>query len=193
MTLDPEFWNKRYLDKNTPWDIGGVSPPLQSFLDQIKDTSARILIPGAGRAYEAVYLHNRGFTNIYVCDWAKDAFHLLTEKAPGFPEEHLLCADYFKLTGQFDFMLEQTFFCAIDPALRPEYVRQAYRLLKFGGVLAGVLFASEFDRSGPPFGGNPGEYRALFSQYFFMEEFEICKNSILPRAGNEVFFKLIKK
>ena len=193
MTLDPNFWNQRYLDENTPWDMGGVSPPLKTFLDQIDDPNTRILIPGAGRAYEAIYLHNRGFSNIFVCDWAKEAFHFLQKNAPNFPVEHLVCIDFFQLEGQFDLVLEQTFFCAIDPSLRPKYVKQAHQLLAPGGVLAGVLFATNFERLGPPFGGAPEEYRILFDKHFFIEKMEICKNSILPRAGNEVFVKLIKK
>jgi methyl halide transferase len=193
MTLNPDFWNQRYLDQNTPWDIGGVSPPLQSFLDQIDDNKTSILIPGAGRAYEAIYLHELGFVNVFVCDWAEEIFRFLLEKAPGFPEENLICADFFQLEGQFDLVLEQTFFCAIDPVHRPQYVRKVHQLLKPGGMLAGVLFASGFERPGPPFGGSMEEYRELFNHRFLIDKMEICKNSIRPRAGNEVFFKLIKK
>ncbi len=193
MALDPDFWNKRYLDEDTPWDMGSVSPPLKAFLDKIEDPVTRILIPGAGRAYEAVYLHQRGFSNVVVCDWAPAAFRFIKKNAPDFPEENLQCVDFFRLEGEFDVILEQTFFCAIDPSLRPQYVRKVHELLKKGGTLAGVLFATVFDRPGPPFGGTPEEYRALFGEFLFIEKLAICKNSILPRAGNEVFVQLIKE
>ena len=193
MDLDPDFWNQHYHDENTPWDLGGASPPLIAYLEKIDDPGTRILIPGAGRAYEAVYLHRRGFTHVFVCDWATAAFHHLKENAPDFPSGHLITGDFFQIEGQFDLMLEHTFFCAIHPSLRPRYVEKAAQLLNPGGVLAGLLFATEFDRPGPPFGGDPDGYHALFSPHFFIEKFEISKNSILPRAGNELFVELINK
>ncbi|MBI5915222.1 MAG: SAM-dependent methyltransferase, partial [Bacteroidetes bacterium] len=93
----------------------------------------------------------------------------------------------------FDLMLEQTFFCAIPPSLRTDYVNKAAQLLPPGKTLAGLLFASHFGKPGPPFGGTEAEYRKLFSPHFFIEAMEMCKNSILPRTGNELFFQLIRK
>lgn len=191
--LDPHFWNQRYIDQNTPWDLGQVSPPIKVLLDRIQDPHTRILIPGAGRAYEAVYLHRQGFSQVYVCDWAEEAFGYLKENAPGFPPEHLICADFFSLQGDFDLLLEQTFFCAINPALRPSYVEKAHELLVPGGLLVGLLFASHFEKPGPPFGGTADEYLSLFGSRFFIEVMEISKNSILPRAGNELFIQLKRK
>ncbi|MFT7344682.1 MAG: hypothetical protein ACI9XP_001269, partial [Lentimonas sp.] len=54
--LDEFYWSERYKNLNTQWDIGRVSPPLRAYFDQLTDKSARILIPGCGRAYEAEYL-----------------------------------------------------------------------------------------------------------------------------------------
>ncbi len=192
MPLDRDFWNQRYLETDTPWDIGSPSPPLTALLDRIQDRATRILIPGAGTAYEAVYLHQRGFSQVYVCDWAEAAFEHLLENAPDFPRHHLLCGDFFEMTGQYDLMLEQTFFCAIDPSARPRYVEQVHALLVPGGKLAGLLFATPFETPGPPFGGTESEYRALFEARFHIKEMKIAKNSVRPRAGNELYFEMIK-
>ena len=86
--LTADYWNQRYLTENTPWDLGDVSPAIKHFMDRWTDRQARILIPGAGRAYEAVYLHQQGFTNVFVCDWAPEAFHHLQDQAPDFPKDH---------------------------------------------------------------------------------------------------------
>ena len=42
----------------------------------------------------------------------------------------------------------------------------------------------------PPFGGNEGEYRALFADYFHIDVMEEANNSIPPRMGNELFIKM---
>jgi methyl halide transferase len=193
MELDQNYWQSRYADENTPWDIGNVSPPLKEYIDELTDKEMRILIPGAGKAYEAVYFHQLGFRRVFVLDWAMGAFDHLRLAAPDFPVEHLLCNDFFELDGEFDLVLEQTFFCALSPSLRTDYVNKMASLLPSGGTLAGLLFASPFEREGPPFGGTEMEYRGLFLGRFLIKRLKMAKNSILPRVNNELFFELIKK
>lgn len=191
--LDADYWQNRYAQNDTPWDIGYVSPPLLRFFDELHDKHACILIPGAGSAYEAVYLHRLGFDNVWVCDWAPRAFDYLNMQAPGFPESHKLVADYFELDLQVDFIIEQTFFCALDPDLRQNYARKTASLLKPGGILAGVLFNVYFEKAGPPFGGSAEEYKAIFSPYFDLLEMSPCVTSISPRAGRELWVRFKKK
>ncbi|MGH1432870.1 MAG: SAM-dependent methyltransferase [Lewinella sp.] len=192
--LDAEYWEKRWIDQQTGWDIGQASPPLTHYLNENNYQQSRILIPGAGRAYEAIYLHQQGYQNVFVCDWAPSAFDHLRQIAPDFPEEHLLVGNFFELETEvpFDLLLEQTFFCAIDPALRPQYVTQAANLLGDQGRLAGVLFAKEFSFPGPPFGGVAEDYRKLFAPSFEIMSLEITPYSIAPRLGNELFIELKK-
>ena len=132
--LDAHYWEQRWQEADTPWDMGRVSPALRHYLDQHTTPDTRILIPGAGRAYEAVYLHQQGYTLVYVCDWADTAFGWLRQQAPDFPEAQLLVSDFFALKLEVDLVLEQTFFCAIDPALRSRYAQQVHQLLAEGGT-----------------------------------------------------------
>lgn len=193
--LDAAYWEKRWQNQQTSWDIGHASPPLIQYIEQLTDKQIRILIPGAGAAHEAIYLHQQGFTEVYVCDWAPTAFDHLRAQAPDFPEYHLLVGDFFQLdTGfTFDLLLEQTFFCAIDPELRPKYVEKASQLLGSKGKIAGLLFASEFTFEGPPYGGSADEYRGLFSEYFQILQLSLSPHSIGPRAGNELFAEFEKQ
>lgn len=188
-----EYWQQRYLATDTPWDIGGVSPALKRFIDGLSDSSIRILIPGAGRAYEAAYLHAKGFDQTFVCDWAPQAFEQLVQTAPDFPEPHMLVADFFSLDLKVDLILEQTFFCAIHPRQRAQYVQKVHDLLTDGGWIAGLLFDCTFDKEGPPFGGDREEYTSLFSELFSLVELESAVDSIRPRAGRELFFRFQKR
>ena len=99
-------------------------------------------------------------------------------------------SDFFDLTGKFDLILEQTFFCALDPDVRRNYVIKMHDLLQPKGKLAGLLFGCEFEKAGPPFGGNSDSYHALFQDLFEIQIMEPCYNSIPPRQGNELFIIL---
>ncbi|MCB0651820.1 MAG: SAM-dependent methyltransferase [Saprospiraceae bacterium] len=189
----PSFWEDKYQGQQTPWDIGYASPPLRHYVDQVSDMTQRILIPGAGHAHEAIYLHRRGFENVFVCDWAPTAFKHLDRSCPDFPSAHKLVNDFFKLELSVDLILEQTFFCAIPPSLRPDYARKASELLADGGKLAGVLFSENFTTPGPPFGGTAAEYIQYFEPYFHIRLMESSKKSIKPRLGRELFIELEKK
>ena len=185
-----DYWEKRYQDQDTPWDIGYASPPLVHYLEKLEDRGQRILIPGAGRAYEAVWLHDKGFRNVFVCDWAPSAFEQLKAKAPDFPEAQLLVSDFFGLEGRFDLILEQTFFSALPPEKRSAYAQKVQSLLQPNGCLTGLLFAHTFDHQGPPYGGTAAEYKELFQPYFEVVQLQVADDSIAPRAGRELFIEM---
>lgn len=184
--LSSEYWNERYKNSATGWDLGQVSPPIKEYVDQLKDKSIKILIPGCGNAHEAEYLHKNGFTNVHLLDFASEPLKEFKNRIPDFPESHLHQDDFFKHQGEYDLILEQTLFCAIDPTLRNDYVKTVKRLLVPNGKLVGVMFNCHFE-GGPPFGGNLEEYQSQFSKEFNNIKMEVCHNSITPRSGNELF------
>lgn len=190
--LSARYWDNRYLNNDSTWDLGAVSPPLKAYIDQLKDKSLTVLTPGAGNAYEAEYLHTQGFGNMYVLDISTVIFDNIRERAPSFPENRLIQEDFFAHHGQYDLILEQTFFCALDPVYRKSYVSKMHTLLKPGGRLVGLLFNDPLNTDRPPFGGSMEEYEALFFPAFQKRVFEPCYNSVKPRAGRELFMILEK-
>lgn len=189
MTIYNEnYWNARYQEGATAWDLGSASPPLREFVDEIKDKNQKILIPGAGYGHEAAYLYTSGFSSVKVVDLSAKALSTIREKYPEIPDKWLEKNDFFTHSGSYDLILEQTFFCALEPSLREKYVSKMHSLLKPGGCLVGVLFNFEEIREEPPFGGNAEIYRKLFQSYFKIHKLENCYNSIKPRAGKELFF-----
>ncbi|NRA91094.1 MAG: SAM-dependent methyltransferase, partial [Psychroserpens sp.] len=97
MNLNESYWDDRYKNNNTGWDLGMVSPPLKSYFDQLEDKELRILIPGGGNSYEAEYLFSKGFPNIYVVDLSRTVLERFQERVPAFPSEHLLHNNFFDL------------------------------------------------------------------------------------------------
>jgi thiopurine S-methyltransferase len=135
-------------------------------------------------------LHRRGFRNVFVIDLTDAPFADLLKRCPEFPEDHLIVGDFFAHQAWYDLIIEQTFFCALDPSLRERYVNKMHELLVPGGKLVGVLF--DDPQPGkvpgqPPFGGNADEYRKLFVPLFPQASFIRCYNSIAPRAGRELW------
>lgn len=193
-SLDSNYWNNRYLLHDIGWDIGGPSMPIKLYIDQLEDKNISILIPGCGNAYEAEYLLQQGFTNVTVVDVSPVIVDALKEKLAPFVDKELtiICGNFFDLKHHYDLIIEQTFFCALLPALREKYAEKMFRILKQGGKLTGLLFNRAFE-GGPPFGGNKAEYKILFSPYFEILVLEDCYNSIPPRMGNELFINLRKK
>lgn len=190
---DKTYWENRYQKHNTGWDIGYPSPPLTAYIDELSNKEIEILIPGAGYAHEAHYLFQQGFDRVKVLDFSARALQALRQKYPEIPPEWLVQSDFFKHEGSYDLILEQTFFCALDPALRENYVNAMHSLLKKNGVLAGVFFNFERTEQGPPYGGSYQEYYELFEPLFKIHKMEACYNSIKPRAGSELFFIFEKR
>lgn len=192
-TLDKNYWANRYKENETGWDVGNITTPLKEYIDQIKNKELSILIPGAGNAYEAEYLFLNGFKNVTVIDISEEPLKNIQKRVPGFPKENLLFGDFFELNKQFDLIVEQTFFCALNPSLRKAYAKKMHELLKPGGKLVGVLFNDVLNTDKPPFGGNKEEYIPYFEPYFNFRIFDTCYNSIKPRAERELFILFEKK
>jgi len=192
-SFNPAYWNNRYIQENTPWDLGQPSPPLTHFIDRLTDKELKILIPGAGRAYEAIYLHQQGFNKVWVCDWAEDSFDYIRKNHPQFPADHLMVQNFFDLNLKVDLILEHTFFCAILPKLRSKYVAKSFDLLVDSGQIAGLFFNFPLVDQGPPFGGDADLYEQYFSSSFKILELSPTPYSVPERQGKELFFHFRKK
>jgi methyl halide transferase len=187
------YWEDRYKKGETGWDARQVTTPIKEYIDQLTNKNLKILIPGAGNGHEVVYLNEQGFHNAYVVDIATTPLEHLKKRLPKLSNEHLILGDFFELEDDFDLIIEQTFFCALDPILREAYAQKCNQLLKPGGIMAGLYFDFPLTEQGPPFGGDQEAYLQLFSTLFHIKTMERCYNSIPKRANRELFFIFEKK
>jgi SAM-dependent methyltransferase len=190
--LSKDYWNSRYEAEETGWDLKTISPPLKAYIDQLTDRNHSILIPGCGSGYEAEYLLRQGFKDVTVIDFAPLAVQKMQMYISDYQNIKIICADFFTHIGKYDLILEQTFFCALDPSLRTNYVQKMSELLKENGKVVGLLFGVQFPNI-PPFGGSQEEYLTLFSNNFKITLLELCYNSVKPRQRNELFFNFSKR
>jgi SAM-dependent methyltransferase len=189
--LDKDYWDSQYKANTIAWDLGGVSPAIKIFIDTLKDKNSAILIPGCGNSYEAEYLIKQGFTNITIIDIAPSLVENLQCKFVGNSNVKIILGDFFEHQGNYDLIIEQTFFCALPPTMRQKYVYKMHQLLTNSGKIIGLLFNRSFEK-GPPFGGSKEAYTSLFKDSFAILKMENCENSIAPRAQSELFIALQK-
>ena len=89
------IWDSKYKENQTGWDIGYISTPIKTYIDQLSIKHLKILIPGAGNGHEVEYLFHAGFKNITVIDISEQPLKNLHQRIPEFPKENLIHIDFF--------------------------------------------------------------------------------------------------
>ena len=89
----PDFWKQKYINNDDQWDIGSPSP---IFIDWSKTLFGRkkILIPGAGRGHDALYLGQKNH-DIYAIDFSCEAIRYLKSRSKKLNiKVSAICEDY---------------------------------------------------------------------------------------------------
>ena len=174
--MSAKDWNQAYIDGETPWDKGTAAPPLKDWLKRNAMEGA-ILALGSGVGHDVRYLANYSeqVTGLDLSSRATD----LAQAYPLVNQERFICGDFFSPDLfediQFDWLYEHTFFCAIHPDLRMQYLDRILSLLKSNGELLGIFFLeteghSENFTEGPPF-----KVSKDFLLKFFSPKFQILE------------------
>ncbi|WP_420640724.1 methyltransferase domain-containing protein [Candidatus Leptofilum sp.] len=195
-TNSTDFWQHHYRDNRTPWDLGYPTPVFARLAANGDYPPGQMIVLGAGRGHDARLFAQHGF-DVLAVDFASDAvaaMHLLND------DQHpvqVLQADIFELpeamNGRFDYILEYTCFCAIDPARRREYAALAARLLKPGGLYIGLAFPIGQRPGGPPFVVQPDAMIELLTEHgFSLQHREFPYDSVPSRQNIEELIILQK-
>ncbi len=188
----PEFWENIYDNQESPdWDLGQPAPPFVSLLtSDSPPPPGKIAVLGCGTGYEVVLFAAHGFDVVGV-DFVPSAIRGAGKRLQGANlKAELLKRDMFDLLNEyqshFDYALEHTCFCAINPVRRAEYVQLVQTILKPTGTFIALFFALPPDGR-PPFGTTEGEIHSLFEPAFEISELHIPLNSVERRQGKELF------
>lgn len=190
LKLDNKYWDNRYTQNDFPWDVGFASPSIIDYFSTLENKELKILFPGAGNGREAAEIYKMGFLNVHILDYAPTPIQNFINANPSFPSTQIYCVDFFSHNNKYDLIVEQTFFCALNPELREKYVKKMVDLLNNEGKLVGLMFGVPMNPDKPPFGGNENEYRSLFEKKFNITTMKPCENSVPRRAGSELWVEM---
>ena len=191
-----EDWQGHYETNDLGWDLGQVAPPFVKLWEEGKLPAGNVLVPGCGRGHEVVFLAENGF-DVTAIDFSRGAVTYL-ERA--LEERNLngrvLHQDFFCMEnyhdGIYDLVLEQTFFCAISPRKRQDYVQSVTRLLKPRGMLVGLFYQTDKE-GGPPYNTTREDIERNFAKNFEIQELDKTSLSHEQRKDKEWLGILKKK
>jgi len=192
-------WQRRYEQSDTPWDKGIAAPPLTHYLESHSITG-RVLVPGCGRGHDSRALAAQPGCTVTGLDLAPAAITEATRLAAEANLERsarFIVGDFFRLppamTGAFDWLLEHTCFCAIEPVHRPDYVRAATEALRTGGKIFGIFYLTPDVETGPPFAISQDELTAFFAPRFTILEHWVPTVGFPGRENRELVLILQKR
>ena len=185
----PRKWEMDYERKTDGWDLGGPTPVFARLALSRDLKPGKMIVLGAGRGHDARTFARQGF-RVTAVDFASQAVsemkHLDDPAAPMQILQHDLFRLPHELDGSFDYLLEYTCFCSIDPLRRADYADVVTRLLQPGGLYLDLAFPLDGRSGGPPFAVSVAQIEALFQERgFHLMAREVPVDSVSPRRGAE--------
>jgi methyl halide transferase len=188
----PDKWEADYQRGTDGWDLGGPTPVFKRLASSKRLTPGRMVVLGAGRGHDAREFSRHGF-NVTAVDFSSQAIEHMRRLTDATAPIDILHHDIFTLPDElnhsFDYLLEYTCFCAIDPKRRPEYADLVNRLLKPNATYIDLAFPLDGRKGGPPFAVKESEIFNLFeSRDFKLLSREKPEDSVKPRKHAEELF-----
>ena len=190
------FWEESYRSGRTGWDLGMPTPVFQRIAESGKYPPGKMLVLCAGRGYDARLFARLGF-QVTAVDFAEEAVKEMQSLIDPNISMEVMQADLFDLpvfmNEEFDYILEYTCFCAIDPQRRAEYIQSVSSLLKPGGIYIALAFPIGGHKGGPPYVVTSDELvEPLHERGFELILREVPEDSVPGREGIEELLVLKK-
>ena len=96
------------------------------------------------------------------------------------------------LRKSFDWLVEHTCFCAIDPRQRADYVLAASTALRSEGKMFAIFYIDPDTDCGPPFAISKRELSELFDPHFRLLD-EWVPQEAFPGSENRELVRLLQK
>ena len=180
----------RWKRGDTQWDYRRVAPPLEEFVEKAGAPAGSICVPGMGAGTDARYLAALGgqVTGIDIAPTA-------VKRAQAFnahPSARYITGDILKpkkgWKASFDWVVEHTCLCALNPSDRKAYARAVRYVLKPQGYFLALFFRDpdmDDGEKGPPFGISKKEIESLFGEAFELLQAWVPSRAFESRIGRE--------
>jgi SAM-dependent methyltransferase len=181
------FWEGRWKSGQTPWDHGRFAPPWEEFVEREGAPAGRMLIPGPGSGHDVRYFAELG-AQVTGLDISASAVAAARARNPH-PDADYRVGNFLDpdpaLHGRFDWVVEHTCLCAIDPVHWPAYARAVRTVLRPGGYFLALFYRNPHDDTGPPHRIDAHTIDALFGRDFIPLKSWIPSKSYDSRRGRE--------
>jgi SAM-dependent methyltransferase len=181
-------WQAQYEIGQTPWDEGAPHPATVDFISENGPFGGRILVPGCGVGNDVRALSTPD-NQVIGLDIAPAAISKARTFSKTGNEEYAV-ADLFNLPPDlrscFDWVVEHTCFCAIDPGMRAAYAAAVAGALRPGGRLVGIFYLDPGVDRQPPFGVTIAELDRLFTPFFTVTRQWIPPRTFPGRESREL-------
>lgn len=161
------FWDKRYAEGVTPWDLGHVPPRLLAYLDANHGRGATVFVPGCGTGYEVAALSESG----YVPD-AVDISPQAVAIAQATMKAHahfIRLGDFFSESTVANTLYERAFLCALPRRMWPQYAQAINQRVLSGGRVFGFFYVGA-EAGGPPFAISEERLLQMFYRFECVED-----------------------
>ena len=195
----PKDWELAYVNNNTPWNKGEASPGIKEWLKRNK-LFGKGLVLGCGYGHDVRLLaeHNNGVVGIDISMTAIKAAKSFKRVSD---EIYHNCDFFSKLPFEdhkFDWVLEHTFFCAIEESMRDIYVINLTKILKPKGRFLAIFFLENSINSkveeGPPYKIKRENILRYFNPYFEVLDsyFPVKSYNCRPYGSEIIFYMQLK-
>lgn len=185
--LSGRFWEERYREGNTGWDLGQAFPGIAAVPPWIPPGPGLVLVPGCGLGHDADWLAGQGF-QVEGVDISTTAIARAREVHgggnPGFRVGDVTSSTFLR-PGDYRFVFEHTCLCALHPSRWEPYVANLRAALRPGGRVFAVLFTGLENDDPPPFPIPGGEVLRLFAGWQRLAGPEAPLASVERRKGRE--------
>ena len=194
----PSFWENLYLSDKDGWDMRSVHHGLPNVYGAgLFGDTKRILVPGAGRGHDAFFLASKGF-QVVACDFADTPIAAMKQRRENQNLSlEIRQIDVFSLfnepAGSFDAIFDYTFYCAIDPKERSNYLDLVTHLIRPGGRLILFAFPLRNTTTGPPYSMSIASLKTRFQNSFYWILDETMPASPRPRRSFERLVLMVRK
>ncbi len=197
-------WENAYELEHTPWDLRGVTPPLQAlaeagFFERLElPEQARIAVPGCGRGHDLRVFGGLGYrvTGFDIAPAVVQEARALLELNQVAGDTQVLCRDVLALAPEFEehfhLVYDYTSFCAIRPHLRARFAATMAAILQPGGWYLGLHFPMLESHAGKA--GRPPHlitdqalHQTLDERFLLVDSFQ-PEDSDLGRVGAERWY-----
>jgi methyl halide transferase len=169
MNTDHSFWEARWKEKQTGWDLGGPHPALPRLIEKCGARApGKVWVPGCGRGHDVAAIAQLGF-QVLGTDISPTAIVEAKALYGSRPGVQFKQADLFveSPASLFDWIYDRAMLCALSPERQPQYLQVCARNLKERGLFCSILFSSISSEvtEGPPFEVSEGKIPTLFQNW----------------------------